>query len=862
MELARASIFAPRRRILKKAKLLANLVEEQKDRFRSMPNAKLSGMTDIFLNRLKKGETLDDLLPEAMAVAREAIYRVTGLFAYKVQIVGAIVAHWGDFAEMYTGEGKTLTVVIVAYLNSLAKKGVHVVTVNEYLVQRDAKFCAQCLNPLGITVGYNIASLQPDEKRRMYACDITYTTNSELGFDYLRDNMVRKYEEKVIRDLFFAIVDEADSVLIDEARTPLIISGQPKKDVSMYVVVDEFVKTLKKDDYKIEPESNSISLTESGAKKIQDHFRIDNLFNFKNSDLLHKVKNALMANFVFQNGVEYVVKNNEILLVDHFTGRVLEGRSYNAGLQQAIQAKEYVKIEPENVTVATITYQSFFRLYKKIAGLSGTALTEEEEFLKIYNMVVVPIPTNKPVIRKDMNDYVFSNKISKWKHVVAEIERVHKTGQPILVGTASVEDSEELCHHLKNKGINFELLNAKNNAREAEIVKKAGQMGAITISTNMAGRGTDIKLGEGVAALGGLYVIGTERNESRRIDNQLRGRSGRQGDPGITRFFISLEDTLFRRFATEKFDKANSKIVDDDFYDSWFFTRLLNSTQKKVEGFNFDTRKNLIDYDSVLSNQRELVYTQRNLLLKGKENFDILKGMVKTIAYDISRLYKNPDNEVHVNANKVAEVLNNKIFGAPIVTYHFFEDKTIEQGEKIIFEVLWLSVQNRIKMLKPEVAAGVFRDIMIQCLDYQWTNHLDKITKIREGVQLRSLEQRSPLNIYVEEADASFNEMKKNVAHQVIISIHHIFIPKVNEQLKEELTKILPQLNLTSEALVDNPKIDDEKIAQVFAAKPNLKINTNPKSPNDAPKPTQRDAKEELLRKVFERKSSQSSDKK
>ncbi len=851
----RTSVFAPRRRILKKAKLLATKVESYVDHFRKMPNAQLSNMTNVFIKRLEKGETLDDILPEAFAVAREAIYRVTGMFAFKVQIIGAIVAHQGDFAEMYTGEGKTLTVVIVSYLNALSKQGVHVVTVNEYLVERDARFCAQCLNPLGITVGYNLASFRPEEKKKMYACDITYTTNSELGFDYLRDNMVRKYEEKVIRGLNFAIIDEADSVLIDEARTPLIISGQPKKDVSMYVEVDEFVKTLSKNDYKIEPESNAISLTDSGVAKTNEHYRIKNLFDFANSELLHKIKNAMTANFVFQNGVEYVVKENKILLVDHFTGRILEGRSYNAGLQQAIQAKEYVKIEPENITVATITYQSFFRLYKKICGLSGTALTEEEEFLKIYNMVVVPIPTNKPVIRKDLNDYVFSNKPSKWKHVVAEIEKIHATGQPILVGTASVEDSEDLSHYLRNKGLKFELLNAKNNAREAEIVKNAGQRGAITISTNMAGRGTDIKLGEGIAELGGLYVIGTEHNESRRIDNQLRGRSGRQGDPGITRFFISLDDMLFKRFATEKQDKANVKVEDDEYYDSWFFTKLLNSTQKKVEGLNFDTRKNLIDYDSVLTNQRELVYTQRNQILLGKENSDIIKGMVKVVAYDLARMFKNPDNEVHINANRVAEAINKSIFNAPIITYHFFENKTIEQGEKIIFEILWLSVQNRIKLLKPEAAQNILRDLMIQCLDYQWTSHLDRIIKIREGVQLRSLEQRSPLNIYVEEADWNFNEMKKNIAHQVIVSLHRIFIPKVNEELRKELEKILPKLNLTSEALVENPKVDDIKIEEVFNSKPDLKINTNPKLPTDKHKG---DAKQELLKKMNEQKKKQS----
>jgi preprotein translocase subunit SecA len=411
--LTRLNIFAPYRRILKKAKLVANKTDALKDKYRKMPNKDLSNMTNVFLSELKKGKSLDDIMPDAFAVAREACYRVHKIFAYKVQIVGAAVVHYGDFAEMYTGEGKTLTLVIVAYLNALLKQGVHIVTVNEYLVQRDAKFCAQALNPLRITIGYNAADLSSDQKRKMFARDITYTTNAELGFDYLRDNMVHRYEEKVIRGLNFAIVDEGDSVLIDEARTPLIISGQPKRDVSMYIEVDRFTKTLKKEDYKIDPESNSITLTNSGVSKAEEHYKLKNLFAIENSDLIHKIKNALMANFVFENGVEYIVKNDEICLVDQFTGRILEGRSYNAGLHQAIQAKEYVKIEPENVIVATITYQSFFRLYRKLAGVSGTAFTEAEEFIKIYNMVVVPIPTNRQVIRKDMNDYIFANKISK-----------------------------------------------------------------------------------------------------------------------------------------------------------------------------------------------------------------------------------------------------------------------------------------------------------------------------------------------------------------------------------------------------------------------------------------------------------------
>jgi preprotein translocase subunit SecA len=564
----RFNIFSPHKKILRKAKLIADKVEGLKFSFRKLSNEELSNKTEYFLDLLKKGYSLDSFIYEAFATVREATYRIHGIFAYKVQIIGSCILHFGDFAELYTGEGKTLVCVMAAYLNALTKKGVHIVTVNEYLAQRDAKFCAECLNPLGITVGYNLSSFSPDEKRKMFACDITYTTNSELGFDYLRDNMVKNIDEKVIRGLNYAIVDEGDSVLIDEARTPLIISGQPKRDTSSYVNADKFVKTLESNEYKKDPETNTIFLNDDGVKKAEEYFKLKNYYGIENSDLIHKIRNALMANYIFQLGVQYIVREDEIVLVDQYTGRIMEGRSYNAGLQQAIQAKEYVKIEPENIVVATITYQSFFRLYKKLSGCSGTAFTEEEEFIKIYNMVVVPIPTNKPVIRKDHNDYVFSNKITKWHHVVADVERIHETGQPILIGTASVEDSEELAKFLRNKGINFELLNARNHIKEAEIVKHAGEKGAITISTNMAGRGTDIKLGKEVKELGGLYVIGTEKNESRRVDNQLRGRSGRQGDIGETRFFISLQDELFRRFAIDKIDKSNDKIEDDDKYDS------------------------------------------------------------------------------------------------------------------------------------------------------------------------------------------------------------------------------------------------------------------------------------------------------
>ncbi|MDR2557293.1 MAG: preprotein translocase subunit SecA [Mycoplasmataceae bacterium] len=798
----RFNIFAPYRKLLRKAKRVANDVDALKKHYRALTNEQLANKTNEFLNKLNSGQSLNSLLIEIFATVREAIYRVTGLFAFKVQIIGAYILHGGDFAELYTGEGKTLVCVMVAYANALMKHGVHVITVNEYLVQRDAKFCAECLNPLGITVGYNLSSFNPEQKREMFNCDITYTTNSELGFDYLRDNMVHNYQDKVIRELYFAIVDEGDSVLIDEARTPLIISGMPKRDVSKYVDADKFVKTLKPTDYKIDAESNSINLLSSGIKKAEDFFKLKNYFLIENSDLVHKIRNALLANYVFAVGKEYIVRDDKILLVDQFTGRILEGRSYNAGLQQAIQAKEYVKIEPENIVVATITYQSFFRLYKKLAACSGTALSEDEEFMKIYNMVVVPVPTNKPVLRKDNDDYIFSDKVGKWHHVTAEIEKIHSTGQPVLVGTASVEDSEQLCTYLRNKGINFNLLNAKNNATEAEIIMNGGQIGAITISTNMAGRGTDIKLGKGVKELGGLYVIGTEHSESRRVDNQLRGRSGRQGDVGMTRFFVSLEDELFRRFAWEKIGKLRANLEGDKAYHSWFFTKIILGAQKKVESANFDIRKNLIDYDTVLSNQRELIYKQRDQILFGKDNIAIITKMCENTAKEIIKINVDQQNNIYVESEKVANILNNIIFNSNVINPNFFTEKPLAQCEAIVSEIIKLSVNARIDALGDEQSARVLKQILVQNLDFQWTNHIDLMFKVREGVQLRSYEQKSPLNIYIQESDDHFNVMKQNIARNVIASLHRIYVPNADKKIKEMLLKTIPQC--LNESVIDD----------------------------------------------------------
>ncbi|MBQ0045321.1 MAG: preprotein translocase subunit SecA [Mycoplasma sp.] len=783
----RFNVFTPRGRELRAAYKQAKEVEALKDKYRAMSNEELSSRTNFFLSELKRGVSLDGILPDALATAREAIYRVHGLYAYPVQVIGAIVIHKGNLAEMYTGEGKTLTIILTAYLNALTKKGVHVVTVNEYLVKRDALFCAQALNPLGITVGYNVADMDSETKRQMFACDITYTTNSELGFDYLRDNMVKEYSDKVIRDLNMAIIDEVDSVLIDESRTPLIISGQPKKDVSLYIDVDRFVKTLTKDDYIIDDETNTISLNDSGVEKTEKYFKIKNLYNIENSDLVHKIRNSLMANFVFRYGVEYIVRDNKIMLVDHFTGRILEGRSYNAGLHQAIQAKEMVKIDPENVIVATITYQAFFRLYKKLSGVTGTALTEADEFIKIYNMIVVPVPTNRKVIRRDLPDYVFETKTAKWAHVAAEIERLHTKGQPVLVGTASVEDSEELAALLRNKGLKFELLNAKNHAREAEIVALAGQRGAITISTNMAGRGTDIKLGPGVKELGGLFVIGTNRHESRRVDNQLCGRSGRQGDPGMTRFFISTEDPLFKRFGIDKKEKTEKKVTDQEFYDSWFFNRMVKMMQKKVEGLNFDTRKNLTDYDVVLSNQREVVYKQRDQILKNERNIPIIRNMINIVAKDLVNIFLSKENPNYVDETKLAQAINLRLLGFDAIEPSLFAKQNVQTVTALVTRIIWGSIEARIATYNPEQIQRVLKSIIIQNFDAEWTTHLDVMSKIREGVTLRSLEQKSPLNIYVEEADKHFTTLKKNVAHKVVISIHRLYIPNIAATINDRL---------------------------------------------------------------------------
>lgn len=823
----------PANRILDKAIKLADLVISKEEEYSKYSIEDLRLKTQSFVKDLEDNKiVLDDILIDALAIGRAIIAKTTGMLAFKVQIIGAIIIYFGDFAEMMTGEGKTLTIALASFVIALEKKGVHIVSVNEYLVQRDAEFSSQIMNPVGLTTGYITSSMNQDEKRQNYNCDITYCSNSELGFDYLRDNMVSKYSDKVQRKLHFAIVDEADSVLIDESRTPLIISGSPVSSIQDYVKVDQFVKTLTPSDYVIDYESSSISLSDFGAEKANKFFQINNIYDLESSSLLHKVINSLKANYLFFNGKEYIVRKNdqgedEIALVDQFTGRIMSDRTYSSGLHQAIQAKEYVKIDPENLTVATITYQSFFRLYSHLAGVSGTAATESEELLNIYNMVVVTIPTNKPIQRIDQPDYVFSDKKTKWKYVVAEVIKRHKTGQPILIGTGAVEDSEILHLLLSRVGIPHKVLNAKNHAQEAEIIKDAGQKGQVTVATYMAGRGTDIKLGEGVRELGGLYVIGTERSESRRIDNQLRGRSGRQGDPGESRFFISLHDTLFKRFAGDKFNKANTK-MEDEVIDLKFFSKLLDNTQKKVEGLNFDMRKNLIDYDHVLSAQRELLYKERDIVLLSNNLMPILDSMIPYVVDDILSNHVDKINPDFVDNDEVIKEMNETIFHSNRLNpenYSKYSSDVLRQ--KLIKQIKEFLLEKE-KLLTVETFNNSARNTIISNMDAAWTAHLEMISKLREGVNLRAYEQKSPLNIYVEDADILFWELKVSIANKVIRNVANF-----GEMINLSNRNIAQLININpldiKEVVIENPANQIQKIREFNKQFLKYTLNNNDK---------------------------------
>ncbi len=773
---------------LKRFEGIADKVMELDEEYSKLSDKKLQAKTDEFKKRLDKGETLDDLIVEAFATVREAAYRLIGEKPYYVQIIGGLAIHFGNIAEMKTGEGKTLTETMPAYLNALDGRGVHIITVNEFLAQRDSEWMGEIFRFLGLTVGLNLRDLTPKEKQDVYNCDIVYSTNNEVGFDYLRDNMVIRKEDRVQRPLNFCIVDEVDSILIDEARTPLIISGGKFDAKNLYEQADKAVKMLKEEDYVVDVKTKNVSLSEIGSEKIEKHFNLKNLYDLDNAVLVHHINQSLKANYGFKKDIDYVVEDDAVIIVDQFTGRLMHGRQFSDGLHQAIEAKEHVTINEETKTLATITFQNLFRMYNKLSGMTGTAKTEEEEFRNIYNMYVIQIPTNKPVIREDLADLVYSNEKGKYKAIVKTIKQIHETGQPILVGTISVEANEHLSALLKKEGLKHEVLNAKNHAREAEIIAKAGQKGAITIATNMAGRGTDIKLGEGVVELGGLCVLGTERHESRRIDNQLRGRAGRQGDPGMSQFFVSFEDDLMRRFGTEKIKNMLQSlgITDDQAIRSKTFTKSIESAQKKVEGNNFDMRKSLLDYDDIMNEQRDIIYTRRNEIL---DNEDIHARIIETLKINISTLIESHiEPEGYLTENDLKEIVEyfNVNLTKTNIEVKAIEDKTNEEIVDYLSNLVIDEYEAKLKELPKEIANEFERAISLRVIDDAWIEHISSMEHLREGIGLRGYGQTNPLQAYAMEGYEIFDRMLDNIDAQIAIYIMNAEIRQNTERKQPE----------------------------------------------------------------------------
>lgn len=759
-------------RELKRLTKIADKVEAYAQDMAELSDDELKAKTPEFKKRYQVGETLDDLLPEAFAVAREGAKRVLGLYPYHVQIIGGIVLHEGNIAEMKTGEGKTLTATMPVYLNALAGEGVHVVTVNEYLSSRDATEMGELYNWLGLSVGLNITSKTPEEKREAYNCDITYSTNSELGFDYLRDNMVVYREDMVQRPLNFCIVDEVDSILIDEARTPLIISGQSSGTTLLYTRTDRFAKTLEKDtDFKIDLESKTVSLTEQGIRKGEQYFGTKNLFDPDNTALNHHLDNALRANYIMIRDKDYVVQDGEVLIVDQFTGRIMDGRRYSDGLHQAIEAKEHVEIEEETKTMANITYQNFFRMYKKLSGMTGTAKTEDEEFREIYNMEVISIPTNKPVIRDDRPDILYPNLKSKFKAVVEDIKERHAKGQPILVGTVAVETSELLSAMLDQAGVPHAVLNAKNHAKEAEIIMNAGQRGAVTIATNMAGRGTDIKLGPGVRELGGLAVIGTERHESRRIDNQLRGRSGRQGDPGVSQFYLSLEDDLMLRFGTDRVKRflETMNLDDEDaVIQSKMITKQVESAQKRVEGNNYDTRKQVLQYDDVMRAQREVVYKQRQqVIMEEKSLKPVIMPMIKRTVEHVVQMHAVGEQK-EWDLQGIVDFAVSAMVPEDSISVSDLEGKTVDEMVSYLMDRAEANYKTKEKQLYDASQMLEFEKVVIlRVVDSHWTDHIDEMDQLRQSIGLRGYGQLNPLVEYQSDGFKMFEQMIGDIEYEV-----------------------------------------------------------------------------------------------
>lgn len=768
----------------KEVKKIRKIVEQQinplEDGLKKLSDSSLANKTNEFKARLAKGETLDDILPEAFAVVREASRRVLGMRHFDVQLIGGIVLHRGNIAEMCTGEGKTLVATAPVYLNALEGKGVHVITVNDYLAKRDSEWMGQVYKFLGLSVGLIVHDLDFQQRKIAYNSDITYGTNNEFGFDYLRDNMVTSLDQMVQRPLHYCLIDEVDSILIDEARTPLIISGPGQKSTDNYYVMAKLVPHLKKDeDYTIDEKQKTVAPTEAGVAKMEKMLHVENLYDAENLELNHLFVQALRAQTMMQRDKDYVVKDGEVVIVDEFTGRLMYGRRYSDGLHQAIEAKEGLEVQRESQTLATITFQNYFRMYDKLAGMTGTAKTEEQEFIKIYGLPVIQIPTNKPIQRKDLPDVVFKTKRGKYRAVVKEVERRHATGQPILIGTTSIEQSEELSHMLDAAKIPHSVLNAKYHEKEAAIVALAGQKGAVTIATNMAGRGTDIQLGDGVAELGGLAIIGTERHESRRIDNQLRGRAGRQGDPGSSQFFLSLEDGLLRIFGGDNIKKFMEKmgLDEDEPINSRMVSNAIQKAQKRVEARNFDIRKYVLEYDDVMNQQRKVVYEQRRRILEGENMKDQILRMVDTIIEKGMQTYADP--KLYPEEWDFAGLLkySEKYFLAPgEIKLEEIEDMSREEVEDKLKTIAHETYESREKSIGSSMMRELEKAVMLKVVDSKWMEHLDDMDMLKEGIGLRSYGQRNPIVEYKVEAYDIFEEMQQAMMETIVLYLYHIQI--------------------------------------------------------------------------------------
>jgi len=755
---------------LKKFEALARQVLDLEDEYSKLSDKEIRNKTEEFKERIKNGETLEDIKIEAFANAREAASRVLGEKPYFVQVVGGFAIHYGNIAEMKTGEGKTLTTVLPAYLNALSGEGVHVITTNEYLSSRNAEWMGPVYELLGVTVGVNLRELSVSEKQDAYNCDITYSTNNEIGFDYLRDNMVVNASQRVARKLNFAIIDEVDSILIDEARTPLIISGGHMQSADLYIQTDKFVKTLKLDDgYVYDEQTKATVLDATGIAKAEKTFKVDNLYDIENTNLVHFINQSLKANYAMHNDIDYVVKDDKIVIVDPFTGRLMEGRSYSDGLHQAIEAKEGVTINEETKTLATITFQNLFRMYSKLSGMTGTAKTEEEELRDIYNMYVICIPTNKPVIREDCKDLIFATKEGKYKAIVAEIKERHEEGQPVLVGTIAVETSELISEMLKKIKIPHEVLNAKNHAREAEIIAKAGEKGAVTIATNMAGRGTDIKLGKGVKELGGLCVIGTERHESRRIDNQLRGRSGRQGDPGFSQFCVSFEDDLMVRFGADRAKNllARAGFTGDAAIRNGALARSIETAQKRVEGNNYDVRKTLLEYDNVINEQREIIYERRNEILDSESVHDTVLESIRNYIDDVvfGHVLDGKFNDEDIT--EITNFFKNELS----IELHDndFNLNSPEETSDNIYEIVFNKYTTKLSELPDEIINDFEKAISLRVIDTYWMEHINTMSHLREGIYLRGYAQENPLRAYKSEGYELFDDLLAKIDAQTSV---------------------------------------------------------------------------------------------